>query len=223
MIIQAVRFEELHSRVRARTWYRFKSSRLERRWISGSLLSPEIASLITHSRLLYYQGALVDWFARGWSPEARERDFPVDARGFGATTLGLDDAIRRGRIDASAPVYTETYDEQDFLVGLGALRQSARLARGAGSEFLMVNMPEQCDRFLAAPDGLERYRSYLGALTRLAEREGVRFIDITGGDPSTWCDHRWFSDYHHFSPAGARRFTVELGKAVAAVGRPVGG
>lgn len=216
LIAQAVRFEELRSGVLARTWYRFTGSRLERRWISRSPVSAEVASAVTHSRLLYYQGVVADWFSQGWSPEARERDFPVDARGFGPTELTLAQAVARGRIDSTAPVYTEGYADADFAVGLGALRESIELARDRGIPYVLVNMPEQCERFLGAPDGRVRYRAYLDALDALARDEQVPLVDVTHGDPATWCDRRWFSDYHHMSPAGAERFTRALALEMAA-------
>ncbi len=213
LIVQAVRYEEMHSDVTAENWYRFKSGHLEKRWISHGLLSGTVAQLIGHTRLLYYQGTVTEWLVSGWSPADRVHDFPVDRRGYGATELTLRQAVARGRLDGSPPVYDSPYGPEDFATGLAALRRSVRLAHSQGADYVLVNMPEQCGRFLDAPDGRERYQGYLRVLRAFAAAEHIRFIDVTHGDPATWCDERWFSDYHHMSPLGAARFTTQLARA----------
>jgi len=64
---------------------------------------------------------------------------------------------------------------------------------------------------------MARYEAYLKTLRELASTEGVTFIDVTRGDPSTWCDKELFSDHHHMSPEGARQFSIELGEAISAM------
>jgi hypothetical protein len=44
-------------------------------------------------------------------------------------------------------------------------------------------------------------------MRELAAREGFTFLDVTHGDPRRFARDAEYSDYHHMSPAGARRFT----------------
>src|SRR5262249_54119747 len=89
------------------------------------------------------------------------------------------------------------------------IRRSARAAKRAGADYILVNVPEYAFRW-SGPDGRQRYASYLNTMRDLARSEGVRFVDVTHGDPYLFSSQAEYSDYHHMSPAGARRFTTML-------------
>jgi hypothetical protein len=42
----------------------------------------------------------------------------------------------------------------------------------------------------------------------------VEFVDVTGGDPFAFNRDDEYSDYHHMTPEGARRFTTLLAAAL---------
>jgi hypothetical protein len=213
-----VRFGELSSERRAEDWDEFKSSRSVRHWISGTRMDRFNEAMFSRVQLLNYQGAFSAWFSDGWAG-MRERNFPIDPRGYGPTELTLTQALESGQI-RGAGVYGDGYERSNFEVGVGALKRSIAVARERGSHFIIVNVPEYCSRYLQAPDGLARYAAYLGILREVAAQERVNFIDVTHGDPSTWCDKDQFSDFHHMSPEGARRLSIELGEAIGAMMAP---
>jgi hypothetical protein len=213
-----VRFGELSSERRAEDWEEFKSSRIERQWISDSYMARLNASLLSKVKLLNYQGAFSAWFSDGWSG-IREVDFPVDQRGYGPTELTLTQALETGKLRGSG-TYSGGFAPSNFEVGMSALKRSTAAARQRGIQFIIANIPEYCGRYLNAPDGLARYQTYLGILRQVAAEEQVTLIDVTDGDPSTWCDKDLFSDFHHMSPAGARRLSIELGEAIGAMMAP---
>lgn len=214
-VVQGVRFGELSSDRRAEDWDEFKSSRAEPYWISGSRMAQLNEAMLTRVQLLNYQGSFSAWFSDGWSG-VRERDFPIDERGYGPTELTLTQAIAAGQIHGSG-VYGDGYARSNFEVGMRALRRSIAATRQRGIRFIIVNMPEYCSRYLDAKDGLARYEAYLGILREVAATEQVSLIDVTHGDPATWCDKDLFSDFHHMSPDGARRLSIELGEQIGAM------
>jgi hypothetical protein len=218
VVLQSVGFGELSSERRAEEWEDFKVSRLERLWISETGMSRVSIALIARLKLLYYQGSMASWFAEGWSG-AKGRDFPIDDRGFGPTEMTLPEAMAAGK-SRGPGAYGDPYEKANFAVGIEALRNEILISRRHGVAFMIVNMPEHCGRYLKAPDGQERYRAFLSVLHELAVEEQVPLIDITGGDPARWCDDNLFSDDHHMSPAGARKFSIELARAIAELPDP---
>lgn len=215
VVVQAVRLEELHSDVVARSWYRFKQGRFERWWVSDGFLDRLSASLYSHSRLLYYQGTWSDRLVQGWSDAGTEHNFPITATGYGPTHLTLREALATGRLPAAPPVYRDDYQPQEFATQLAALARTDSMARANGMLYVLVNMPEHCARYDGDPRGQARYQAYLDVLGGFARSLGIPLIDVTGGDAGAFCNDAWFSDYHHMSPAGAQVFTTMLAQAFA--------
>lgn len=104
-------------------------------------------------------------------------------------------------------------DSPEFRHAVEAIRRSFNATRRSGARCILVNVPEHAFRWSGA-DGPERYAAYLGVLAQLARGEGFPFVDVTGGDPALFSSPLDFSDYHHMSPAGARRFTTLLAAEV---------
>jgi hypothetical protein len=135
----------------------------------------------------------------------------TDARGWTPRTPTLDIVLARQLLTNEEP-NGMVRDSSDFREAIASIRRSFQATRRFGAQYVLVNVPEHSFRW-SGPDGHERYEAYLAALTQLAHAEGFPFLDVTSGDPALFSSPLDYSDYHHMSPAGARRFTTLLATA----------
>jgi hypothetical protein len=213
VVIQGIRYGELLPSARARSYDDISSAVVESSWEESGPASRLRARLFETFRILQYRGALPSWLMRyrnGRPDPIVEDDVHIytDARGWTPRTPTLDIVLARQLLPDEQP-NGMLQDSADVRGALEAIRRSIRATRRFGAQYILVNVPEHAFRW-SGPDGRERYAAYLGALTQLASAEGIPFVDVTGGDPALFSSPLDFSDYHHMSPAGARRFTVLL-------------
>ena len=83
------------------------------------------------------------------------------------------------------------------------------LCDAAGAVYVLVNMPEHPERF-AAQHGPATHRDYHERIRAWAAEHGVPFLDVTEADLAAFAKDKWYSDFHHMSPAGAARFSTLL-------------
>jgi hypothetical protein len=209
VVVQGIRYGELFPSPRARDYSDIASGVLESAWEDRTVIGRLKALPFEHLRLLQYRGIWPTWLLRysnGNPGDAGQDELRIytDPRGWTPRTPTLDVVRRRHMLDKEQP--NPAIDVAKCRNALDQIRRSARAARRAGAEYVLVNVPEHAFRW-SGPDGRERYRNYLDTLRALAAREGVAFVDVTGGDPAQFSSEAEYSDYHHMSPAGADRFT----------------
>jgi hypothetical protein len=213
VVIQGIRYGELLPSARARSYEDISRAVVESSWEERGRLSMVRARLFERLRLLQYRGTLSSWMMRyrnGRPDPIVEDDVRVftDPRGWTPRTPTLDVALARRLLRNEQP-NGMLRDSREFRDALEAIRRSFRATRRFGAQYILVNVPEHAFRW-SGPDGRERYETYLGALAQLARAEGFPFVDVTGGNPGLFSSPLDYSDYHHMSPAGARRFTTLL-------------
>jgi hypothetical protein len=218
VVVQGIRYGELLPSARARNEAEILSGPLESLWAEPTLLHRLQAEGLWRVHLLHYRGAFPRWLLshRRGMPGYDVDDDPrvnTDPRGWTARLPTLDVVRARGLVRSEAPYSGELPDESRR--ALAAIQQSARQASQAGARFILVNVPEHAFRW-SAPGGDARYRSYLHTLAAAADEGGFSFVDVTRGNPRAFSSDAEFSDYHHMSPAGARRFTRALAQELEA-------
>ncbi|MBN2413651.1 hypothetical protein JXQ31_18375 [candidate division KSB1 bacterium] len=214
IILQAVRYEELKSTFTAENYPVFKTSIYEPLWLKNNLNSQIRLYLLDHVRLYYYSGALTEFLRYPRFPVNRPLLHPIDSRGHSFMNIGMAEAKKLGLLTGDFTYYEDIPDSL-LKLNLDALKKSSALCRQSGIKYILVNISEHGDRFLKAPDGLERYRNYISLLRNLAGELNVEFIDLTNGDPAIYQQDDLFSDYYHMSPAGTKKFTTDLARYCA--------
>jgi hypothetical protein len=213
VVVQGIRYGELFPSKRARSYEAIASGVVESSWEQRGRVSRLRARTFETFRILQYRGALPSWMLRyrhGRPDPVEEDDVRVftDPRGWTPRTPTLDVVLARQLLKNEEP-NGRLRDVPESRDALDAIRRSFRATRRSGAQYILVNVPEHAFRWSGA-DGRERYQAYLNALTQLARSEGFPFVDVTGGDPALFSSALEYSDYHHMSPAGARRFTTLL-------------
>jgi len=213
LVMQGIRYGELLPSERARSYDEISSGIVESSWEQSGRLSELRARMFENFRILQYRGALPSWMMRyhNGRPDPIVEDevhLYTDSRGWTPRTPTLDVVLARQLLADEQP-NGMLHDSPEVRAALEAIRRSFQATRRFGAQYVLVNVPEHAFRW-SGPDGRERYAAYLGALTELARAEGFPFVDVTGGDPALFSSPLDYSDYHHMSPAGARRFTTLL-------------
>ena len=212
IVAQGIRYGELFPSRRARVYSDIASSVVESTWEDGSTLGRLKAFPYEHLRLLQYRGTWPSWLYRfhNGRPEPAVDDevrIFTDPRGWTPRTPTLDVVLTRHVLDEEQP--NGSMADPALVDALAEIRRSARAARRAGAEYVLINMPEHAFRW-SGTDGAEHYGRYLSVLRELADSDGFQFVDVTNGDPLRFSSEVEYSDYHHMSPAGADRFTRML-------------
>ena len=213
VLVQGIRFGELHSSPRARRESAILSGPIEGRWRTNSSASGLEISALERIHLLQYRGTLPRWlesYERGAPGESLDDDghMLTDSRGWTPRLPTLDVALSRGLLHAEAP-YSAPIKDAETAAALAAIGRTAELCRRAGVRYVLVNVPEHAFRW-SGPDGAARYADYIATLRALAQSLSFEFIDVTNGDSRRFANDAEYSDYHHMSPAGAHRFTMML-------------
>ena len=213
IVVQGIRFGELHSSPRARRETAILAGPLESRWEThGPFRNAEIAAL-ERIHLLQYRGTLPRWLGsyEGGAPGQDLDDdgrITTDARGWTPRLPTLDVALSRGLLKTEAP-YSAPIHDAETEAALASVAHTAELCRRANVRYVLVNVPEHAFRW-STPGGAERYGEYIDTLRTLAAAQSFEFIDVTNRDPRRFANDAEYSDYHHMSPAGAHRFTLML-------------
>jgi hypothetical protein len=213
VVIQGIRYGELFPSKRERSYGDISSGIVESSWEEPGRVSQLRARTFETFRVLQYRGALPSWLMRyrNGRPDPTVEDevhVYTDPRGWTPRTPTLDVVLSRQLLNDERP-NGMLHDSPETRGALEAIRRSFRATRRSGAQYILVNVPEHAFRW-SGPDGRQRYEAYLGALAQLAHAEGFPFVDVTGGDPALFSSPLDYSDYHHMSPAGARRFTTLL-------------
>jgi len=219
MVVQGIRFGELHSSPRARRESAILSGPIEGLWGTNSPTRSMEISALERIHLLQYRGTLPRWLASyesGAPGENLDDDERVatDPRGWTARLPTLDVALSRGLLHAEAP-YSAPIKDAETDAALAAIARTAELCRRAHVRYVLVNVPEHAFRW-SGPDGARRYAEYVETLRALAQSLSFEFVDVTNGDPHRFANDAEYSDYHHMSPAGAHRFTMMLASELGA-------
>jgi hypothetical protein len=224
VIVQSIRYEELVTPRPISDFAGWENGRYEPIWDSSSPVAPIQEFLLDNSRLAQYSGRLARYFSE---PRTRSRPTlrpPIDERGFSGASHYLPEVLMSvDRLEvpggrAATDGFSNPIEPSTFEPGLGVLAETVAVARAAGAEYVLVNMPEHGDKFLSHPDGEARYRFFVEALAAFAEEQGVAFVDLTGGDALLFATDEPFSDFHHFNQQGALDFTLQLAKAFDEMG-----
>jgi hypothetical protein len=212
VVMQGIRYGELVASPRARKYDEIVTSPVESAWEDTGPAAWLRATAYNHLHLLQYRGIWPAWlkrFERGRAaaPEDDELRIFTDPRGWTPRlpTLPVNRARNLLREETPNPVLDPSRSANAF----EAIRQTIHAAQRSGATYVLVNMPEHAFRWSSA-DGAARYATYLRALRRLADEQGVRFVDVTDGDPYRFSQDAEFADYHHMSPEGATHFTTLL-------------
>jgi len=209
IILQAVRFEELQSDFTAENYPIFQTGIYEPLWLKNNFISKIKMYLLNHVKLFYYSGALTEFLRYPRFPVNRPLLHSIDSRGHSEMKIGMVEAKRKGLLQSDF-AYLKDISEQSLNINMNALKKSYILCQERGIKYVMVNIPEHGDRFLADPDGLERYKNYILLLQNLADELNIEFIDLTNNDPKSYQNDEIFSDYYHMNPAGTTKFTNDL-------------
>ena len=208
LVVQAIRYTELRA-----TEFSVDKHLLEgiaeSHWHGGSMLDRLEWHAIEHVRLLQMRGAMGAWL-RSYENGRQGRDnesarWDIDSRGYTARTPSLEVLLARGLLGGEQP-YSGTCSPGTCGFGIEALRRTYEACRGAGAAYVLVNMPEHAFRW-SARDGHATYATYLSTLEDFARRTGFEFVDLSSGNPTLFHDNQEFADFHHMTPAGARRLT----------------
>ena len=79
-----------------------------------------------------------------------------------------------------------------------------------GAVYVLVNTPEHPERF-AAQHGPATHRDYHERIRDPGQPSAAcRSSMSRRGDLAAFAKDKWFSDFHHMSPAGAARFSTLL-------------
>jgi hypothetical protein len=213
VVLQGIRYGELFPSKRERSYDEISSAIVESSWEQPGRISQLRARTFETFRILQYRGAMPSWLMRyrnGRPDPVVEDEVHVytDPRGWTPRTPTLDVVLSRQLLVDEHP-NGMLNDSPELRNALDAIRRSFRATRRSGAQYILVNVPEHAFRW-SGPDGRQRYAAYLGELAKLARAEGFPFVDVTGGDPAVFSSPLDYSDYHHMSPAGARRFTTLL-------------
>ena len=213
IVVQGIRFGELHNSPRARRESAILSGPIESRWQTpGPSSALEIAAL-ERVHLLQYRGTMPRWLAAyGGGAPGQDLDdderVTTDPRGWTPRLPTLDVVLSRGLLKTEAP-YSGPMKDAETEAALASIVRTAELCRRANVRYVLVNVPEHAFRW-STPGGAERYGEYIDTLQSLAASQSFEFIDVTNRDPHRFANDAEYSDYHHMSPAGAHRFTLML-------------
>jgi hypothetical protein len=213
VVIQGIRYSELLPSPRARDYASIVTGPVESAWKDSGPASRLKAAAFERLHLLQYRGIWPSWLLRNHNgrteaPEDDEIRVFTDPRGWTPRLPTLDVALAHHLLRDEKPNPALT-DRRECEGALEAIRHSARAARRAGADYVLVNVPEHAFRWSGA-NGHARYVTYLDTLRQLAAAEGFPFVDVTDGDDARFSAYREYSDYHHMSPEGAARFTTLL-------------
>jgi hypothetical protein len=213
VLVQGIRFGELHSSPLARRDSSVLSGPIEQRWESRRPSRTLEIAAFERIHLLQYRGTLPRWL-NAYEGGAPGRDLyddekiVTDPRGWTPRLPTLDVVLSRGLLHGEAP-YTAPIKDAETEAALASIARTAELCRRANVRYVLVNVPEHAFRW-SAPDGGQRYADYIDAMRSLADSMSFEFVDVTAGDPQRFANDSEYSDYHHMSPAGAHRFTLML-------------
>jgi len=213
IVVQGIRFGELHSSPRARRETAIMSGPIESRWDTQRATRAIEIGALERVHLLQYRGTLPRWLA-SYESGAPGQDLDddgrvaTDARGWTPRLPTLDVALSRGLLKQEAP-YSAPIKDAETEATLRSIARTAELCRRAHVRYVLVNVPEHAFRW-STPGGAERYGEYIDTLRALAASQSFEFIDVTNRDPRRFASDAEYSDYHHMSPAGAHRFTLML-------------
>jgi hypothetical protein len=210
LVVQGIRYPELATSTHAKHETQVWSGTIESSWRESDLLTQAYASLVSHVFLLQYRGAVarvLERYRHGWSdPNEFQWDGAYEKQGY--EPISDMQAMPQGMREADLP-NDGLCEEERCAVGFGALRRTIAAARVAGSQYVLLNVPEHASRWRGL-EGLSRYQHYLEQLRGFAAAEKVDFIDPTEGDPFRF-EQMPYADLAHMTEAGSRQFT----KAVA--------
>lgn len=216
VVLQGVRFPELASGRAADDFERLARARVERLWLEDDWWSRMRAAAVEHSALLYYRGALTDFWSRVRWPPGRLRGFDIDRRGWSPSRGSLTAFREQGRTMAARE---ESWPAAEVAAGLDALARTAALCRDRGIDYLVLDVPEHGEQW-STPAGRALHRRYLDALRAFGVAHEVPVLILGEGDPRAWQQDRWFADGHHMSRDGAQRFSRQVAAALEARAAP---
>src|SRR4051812_11145872 len=210
VVVQGIRLGELLPSTHARKYADIVNGAIESSWTEAGSIGRLRAMAFEDVHLLQYRGTWPAWLlayrnGRPGAEQEDERRVFTDSRGWTPRTPTLDVVLARHLLDKERP-NPAIADSRTIAGAVDAIRASFRATTRSGAEYVLLNVPEHAFRWSGA-DGRARYASYLNVLQQLADAEGFRFIDVTGGDPGQFAAPADYSDYHHMSPEGAQRFT----------------
>ena len=104
--------------------------------------------------------------------------------------------------------------DRDYAHAFEELERIRALCERAGAQYVLVHMPEHPARFANRNGPLLR-EGYFRRLKDWASNHEVPLLDVTARDPAVFDKDVYFSDYHHYSEVGSRRFSTLLAHAFA--------
>ncbi|HEX9644464.1 MAG TPA: hypothetical protein VGC11_10765 [Acidimicrobiia bacterium] len=228
VVVFAVRYVDFVDPVAAADSAIFTSGRIESRWVDTSLRSRIELLLIDNSALLRRAGALAGFLTNhdeeGGAGGGDGGGFPVDPRGHQPRYGTVDENVATYGIadtpggSIASDGYDMPIDPASYESGLAMLRETHALVEARGARFVLLNMPEHPQKFLAGQDGAERYASYLDALSSFADTEGIVLLDPSQGSLESWSDAGLFFDFHHLNAGGAEVMSHAIAELLLAAG-----
>lgn len=219
-VLHGIREAELASRAKRPKY--LQHGRIEALWLQRSWIADVQAALLDELTLLQYRGTLITVLSRakdGKRLHIRERgEQASDERGFRREKRPLARARRGG--SKRLWRYGGKPDDKRYARSLPALEAMHELCRRNGATYVLVNMPEHPERF-GKRHGRALFDDYHRRTRAWARAHGVALLDVTDAQLGAFADDRWYSDYHHLSPEGARRFTELLAARFGALERGV--
>lgn len=210
VVVQGIRYPEILRSEPAEHIEALGHGIVEPLWIRADAIGRAEAWAWENVELLRHRGLLARVLeARGTFPLSPST-YPIDARGWNRRDSTIAERIALNRAEVLEP-HPPPADPEDLNRGIEILRRTADLVRSRNADYVLVNVPEHGDVF-ADPEARDRYRGYVRRLHRFAETEGIRFIDVTDGDPDRYREDAWYYDGHHMSAEGARNFTLMLAR-----------
>jgi hypothetical protein len=212
VVVQGIRYPELAASTHAKHESQVWTGKIEASWRDADPMTQLYATLVSNIYLLQYRGAgvrMLERYRNGWvDPDDPESENPYETRGHQAIANGTP----VGEWEADLP-NEGVCEHARCEVGFAALRRTIAATRAAGSDYVLLNVPEHASRW-HGPGGVPRYRHYLERLRAFAEAEGVGFIDPTGGDPFRF-ERTPYADFAHMTAAGSRQFTRAVARQMA--------
>jgi hypothetical protein len=217
VVVQGVRYPELAATTHALGKKQVFSGTIEAAWTDANWITRLRSAATSRILLLQYRGALaatLQRYVNGRPGPWIEGDggHQIDRRGY---------TPRMGAASAATHRFAGTLKSQprpsclngDCSVGFAALARTIEAVRGAGAEYVLLNVPEHGSQWRDA-DGPDRYRDYLRALEAFARQHGILLLDPTEGDPFRFDGEEEFTDPYHMTPAGAERLTAALARGL---------
>jgi hypothetical protein len=180
-------------------------------WLENTWLSRLRSALIEHLRLAQYAGSMTKILGRlsdGTLMNTLEEDEQkTDGRGWRAERVKL--ARKRKAKSGRLWKYHHQVNPKRYDRVLPMLTEMHELCERAGAQYVLVNMPEHPARFDTAT-GHAIFDDYEQRIRAWAANNDVPFLDVTNSSLDVFTEDELYSDYHHMSPKGARKFTDML-------------